>query len=322
MSEIIYNKMEIAASLIEIEGHPLNTFTKINEAIKLQISSLKKEINNLSQLQIIESLENIRQLAIYYAEKGDILYPQLKVKYDIAGPADLMWESDDKIRDELAYLVRKDSLKRRNWYDRVISVVNEIENMTFKDERVLFPGCAVNFTEEEWIGIYHDMKEYPSIFNIQAGEWEKAESIQYQSYNLMEGEVNFATGSMSVNELTFLLNTMPFEITFVDSNDLNKYFNEGEKVFKRPLMALNRPVYSCHPPVIEEKVRRIINEFKNGTLDSLPMWMEKNGHVWNVCYYAVRDKDGNYLGTMELCQDMNFAREYFEKKEYQITEEN
>lgn len=67
------------------------------------------------------------------------------------------------------------------------------------------------------------------------------------------------------------------------------------------------------PPKIEQQVRRIIEEFRAGTLDKVPVWMDKNGRTMLVTYMAVRDKSGKYLGTMELVQDMEFAKEYFQK---------
>ena len=108
-----------------------------------------------------------------------------------------------------------------------------------------------------------------------------------------------------------MLNTIPLEISFVDTDNINRFFNEGPKVFKRPGMAIGREVFSCHPPKIEQRVRRIIEEFRNGTLDQVPVWMNKNGRTMLVTYMAVRDRDNNYLGTLELVQDMEFAKEHF-----------
>ena len=120
-------------------------------------------------------------------------------------------------------------------------------------------------------------------------------------------------GHLTVAQLTAMLNTIPVEITFVDEDNINRFFNEGPKVFKRPGMAIDREVFSCHPPKIEQQVRRIIEEFRAGTLDKVPVWMDKNGRTMLVTYMAVRDKSGKYLGTMELVQDMEFAKEYFQK---------
>ena len=74
-------------------------------------------------------------------------------------------------------------------------------------------------------------------------------------------------------------------------------------MFKRPGMAIDREVFSCHPPKIESMVRSIIESFKNHTRDSVPVWMEKQGKPFLVTYYAVRDKKDNYLGTVEVVQD-------------------
>ena len=120
---------------------------------------------------------------------------------------------------------------------------------------------------------------------------------------------------MSVEQITALLNTIPMEITFIDDQNINRYFNESEgpKAFKRPKAALDREVFSCHPPKIEPLVRSIIEDFRSGARDSVPVWMEKNGHAFLVKYMAVRDSRGRYLGTMELVQDMEFAKEHFTK---------
>ena len=76
------------------------------------------------------------------------------------------------------------------------------------------------------------------------------------------GEIFLAGGHVTVEQLEAMLNTIPLEITFVDTDNINRYFNEGSKVFKRPGMALDREVFSCHPPKIEQQVRRIIGELK------------------------------------------------------------
>ena len=110
-----------------------------------------------------------------------------------------------------------------------------------------------------------------------------------------------------------MLNTLPLEITFVAADNINSYFNEGPKVFKRPSMAIDREVFTCHPPKIEPMVRSIIEDLRSGRRDQVPMWLEKNGHATLVNYMAVRDSDGNYVGTVEVVQDMEFAKKHFER---------
>ena len=131
------------------------------------------------------------------------------------------------------------------------------------------------------------------------------------SKDVRNGEIIMPGGHLTVAQLTAMLNTIPMEITFVDEDNINRFFNEGPKDFKRPGMAIDREVFSCHPPKVEQQVRHIIREFRKGTLDKVPIWMEKNGKTMLVTYMAVRDATGTYLGTMELVQDMGFAKEHF-----------
>lgn len=124
-------------------------------------------------------------------------------------------------------------------------------------------------------------------------------------------EIMMKGGHMTLEQLEAMLNTIPLELTFVDVDNVNRYFNEGPKVFKRPGMAIDREVFSCHPPKIEQMVRKIIEDFQNGMRDQVPVWMNKNGRTMLVTYMAVRDRNRQYLGTLEVVQDMEFARERF-----------
>lgn len=297
------DKQERAAALAAIKGHPLYTFTRENEAF---VSLINKYRSSKDE----NLLEKIREISIHYAKKGDLLYPHLKVKYGISGPADVMWTVDDEIRDELGALA-KDERKTQDWYTRLDAVLTRAEEMIYKEKNILFPICAVNFTDEEWYSIYHDSKDYAVCFDVVNEDWEEAKGKQQQKTMPMDNEIIMPGGHMTLEQLTALLNTIPLEISFIDADNINRFFNEGPKVFKRPGMAIDREVFSCHPPKIEPMVRMILNDFRSGRQDRVPVWMEKNGRTMLVTYLAVRDKDKKYLGTVEVVQDMEFAKEYF-----------
>ena len=300
------------AELVKIPGHPLHTFTLENEALVKTIEKCREALKN-GHVEY-KLIEEVRQLAIHYAKKGDLLYPHLKVKYEISGPSDVMWTVDDEIRDEFAALAKKADSQDDEWKKRFEAALTRADEMIYKEANILFPNCAFNFTDEEWFGIYRDSKDYAECFGVENGVWEDAEKAQdVKMSSISQDEIVMAGGHMTVEQLTAMLNTIPLEISFVDTDNINRFFNEGPKVFKRPGMAIDREVFSCHPPKIEQQVRRIIEEFRAGTLDKVPVWMDKNGRTMLVTYMAVRDKSGKYLGTMELVQDMEFAKEYFQK---------
>lgn len=300
------NKSQQAQELEQVEGHPLYTLTKENQALlKLLQQFAGSEDENL--------LSIIGQFAVHYAKKGDLLYPHLKVKYGIAGPSDVMWTVDDEIRDEYSALMRE-SQRGDEWNKRLRAVLKRIEEMVHKEQNILFPICAVNFTKEEWMGIYRDAKDYIVCFGVEDIHWQEAEDQEIVRENSGKDEIVLPGGHMTLEQLTALLNTVPLEITFIDVDNINRFFNEGPKVFKRPGMALDRKVFSCHPPKIEPMVRAIIDDFRHGRKDRVPVWMEKGGRTMLVTYMAVRDKTGKYVGTAEFVQDMEFAKEHFGKR--------
>lgn len=297
-----------ALRLEKIIGHPLYTFTKENEA-------LTELLNKYNETKDINVLAVIRDVSIHYAKKGDLIYPQLNVRHGISGPSDVMWTVDDEIRDEFASLMKEDNHNEK-WNQRLEAVLKRIEDMIYKEQNILFPNCAVNFTEDEWIGIYHDSKDYAVCFGVENEIWDKAENKSTKAANKNEyskEEIVMPGGHMTIEQLTALLNTIPLEISFIDDNNINRFFNEGPKVFKRPGMAIDREVFSCHPPKIEPMVRAIIEDFRNNKRDSVQVWTEKGGRSMLVTYMAVRDKEENYIGTVELVQDMEFAKEHFKK---------
>ncbi len=302
------NKNERAAALEAIAGHPLYTLTRENDAL----AGLIKKYRETGDESLISE---ICEISIHYAKKGDLIYPLLKVRYGVSGPSDIMWTVDDEIRDEIGRLA-KVTEHSATWKKQLDAALTRAEEMIYKEQNILFPICAVNFTEEEWYGIYQDSKDYEACFGGTRAIWEDAEQAAAASPADPEGDIVMPGGSLTREQLTALLNTIPMEITFVDAANINRFFNEtkGPKAFKRPAMALGREVFSCHPPKVEPMVRQIIDDFRTGLRDSVQVWMEKGGRPMLVRYMAVRDKSGQYLGTVELVQDMEFARGHFEGK--------
>ena len=353
-----------------------------------------------------EELAKLRSFTVHYAKKGDLLYPLLKVKYDISGPSQVMWTVDDEIRDTLGELKRELSEKSKGvralkntgedlddeeeeyirgkaeiaesilnsfFLKNYLAVRNRMEEMIYKEENILFPMCALQFQKEEWIQIYFDSKDYEACFSVENETWKEAEengntpekwraveaagdsergksgkeiskehsgdlhaaelpqgagkmledllrrveSLEGKSGHSGEspyasdGEIIMPGGHLKKNELIAMLNTLPVEITFVDKDNINRFFNEGPKVFKRPQMAIDREVFSCHPPKVEPMVRMIIGNFREGKEDEVPIWMEKGGKPFLVRYMAVRDKEQNYVGTLEAVTDMTEVKEHF-----------
>ena len=304
-------KSQSVVTLVETVGHPLNRLTEENKALDALIEAFKVKVAN--KTATVDDVNEIRQVSIHYAKKGDLLYPHLKIAYDISGPSMVMWTVDGDIRDGFGRLARAKSIDDA-WYEEFDGLLTRAQEMIYKEQNILFPICAENFSAEEWYQIYKDTEQYEEIFGVERVAWAEAESALAAKAAPTSGDSNTIAligGSLTLEQLDAMLNTMPMEITFVDHVDINRYFNDGEKVFKRPTTAIGRDVFSCHPPKVEPIVRGIIESFRNGERDNVAVWLEKVGRPFYVNYMAVRDQNNNYLGTLELVQDMQFAKEHF-----------
>jgi hypothetical protein len=57
-----------------------------------------------------------------------------------------------------------------------------------------------------------------------------------------------------------------------------------------------------------DKVNEILSDFKAGKRDSAEFWIDLRGGKVYIRYFAVRDKTGKYLGTLEATQDITEIR--------------
>ena len=120
-----------------------------------------------------------------------------------------------------------------------------------------------------------------------------------------DNDIKFDTGSVTMEELEAVLNTLPVDITFVDKDDTVRYFNQsGQRIFARAKAVIGRRVQQCHPQKSLDKVTSIVEEFKSGRRDSAEFWIQMKGKVISIRFFPVRDKDGNYLGCLEVVQDI------------------
>lgn len=304
-------KSKSVVALVETAGHPLNRLTEENKALDELIEAIRPKVAD--KTATYDDVNIVRQLSVHYAKKGDLLYPKLKVDYAIGGPSMVMWTVDGDIRDQLGDLA-KSSQSVDDWYRRFDELLTRAQEMIYKEQNILFPICAENFSKEEWYQIYKDTAQYEEIFGVKRIAWPEADAALATQTSKSSGDDNaigLIGGTLTVDQLDAMLNTMPMEVTFVDHEDINRYFNDGEKVFKRPTTAIGRDVYSCHPPKVEPIVRGIIDSFRKGDRDNVAVWLEKQGRPFYVNYMAVRDQNNNYIGTLELVQDMQFAKEHF-----------
>jgi len=111
--------------------------------------------------------------------------------------------------------------------------------------------------------------------------------------------------NLNKEQLAGILEAIPVEVSFVDENDLVRFWNKHEtRIFKRPLSVVGKSVQNCHPKQSVDKVNQLLSDFKGGKRDSAEFWIDLKGRKIYIRYFAVRDKTSRYLGTLEVTQDI------------------
>lgn len=307
-------------SLTEIAGHPLHTFTIENKAImNLVEERIEKDLEEFMQSEdtgaryrLIQDINDLWDIDKHYSRKENLLFPYLE-KYGITAPPKVMWGVDDEIRaqlKEVKAMLLDESVQKEDIKKELGDLIYKIKEMVFKEKSILFPMAMDNLAEDEWIAIERESHEIGYCLVEPEGLWEperadigldKAEELYSD-----EGYVKLDTGILSAVELEALLNTLPLDITFIDKDDVVKYFSQGkERIFTRTKAVIGRSVQNCHPPASVNVVDQILNDFKSGKKDDEAFWIEMGDMYVYIRYFAVRDTRGEYLGTLEVTQDIH-----------------
>lgn len=304
----------------EMPGHPVHTFKMENRAIerlveksiKPLIESLKQEDKSDIRQQLTEEFTKLLEIDKHYLRKENILFPYME-KYGITAPPKVMWGVDDEIRDAIKECVRllKSNHDRMELTTKAEAAVDRVIEMIFKEENILFPMVLDTLNEDEWVKIMHDSSEIGYSFYEPKKEWKPVRvnvevKVKEQGEQPAgDGYLRFETGILTQPELEAMLNTLPVDITFVDKDGVVKYFSQGtERIFPRTKAVIGRKVQNCHPPASVHVVEKIVEDLMSGKKDHEDFWIRMGNKYVQIRYFAIRDKEGNYVGTLEFTQDI------------------
>ena len=295
------------------EGHPVEYFQKENQALEVKLNELEKALKE-SRIDEIKALINeLKKVKILYGKKEEIIMPIL-YRYGVTGPSDVMWGVDDEIKAEYSSVAKEiDETNFITDKKRIEDVIARTKEMIYKEENILYPLALQNLTTQEWVDVYADLPEMGNCFIDEAPIWEYGEQqlkLRTKSKSANNGIIELNGGKLTIHELEAIFKLLPIDITFIDDNEINQFFANEGKVFSRPMSALGRKVYECHPPRIVPIVESMIKEFKAGTKDHMEVWTPNPENPIRVLYYPVRDEEGKYLGTVELVQQFKDIKEH------------
>ena len=288
----------------------IKTVEKIRNIAKQVLS--KKSIQEAFPLFMKLNLhfDDLMAAENYFLKEENVLFPYIE-KHGITKPPAIMWKEHDQIREFRKRLIsikdnRNFEQAKQELYNLSLALLEFFMNHVHKEHSVLFPTALKLINEDEWIDIRHQFDEIgycgfdPEPMNIEGKYVEE----------VIEGKIKLPSGELTLEQLKFMLNTLPIDITFVDANDEVKYFSESkERIFVRSRAIIGRKVQNCHPSKSIEIVNKIVNDFKSGKRDNADFWLKLGDKYAYIRYFAVRNEKGEYLGTLEVTQDIKPIQE-------------
>lgn len=310
----------------EQPGHPVDTFKRENQEIDrlanfkiaLHLDQFLKDQGEANRLKLLEDFSLLYDVDKHYSRKENLLFPFLE-KYGVYGPTKVMWAVDDGIRMGIKEVKSKLTHYEGNAQsvaDLAKRVLNEVTEMIYKEEHILLPMALEKLTEDEWLQIAAQSEEVGYCLIAPDQQWiperaaEPGEDQGLASPSLQEGYIRMSTGILSVRQMESILNHLPVDLTFIDENDIVRYFSQGkERIFVRTKAVIGRSVQNCHPPQSVHVVNQLLADFKAGVKDAEDFWIPFKDKFVYIRYFAVRDEEGNYLGTLEFTQNIKPIQE-------------
>jgi len=307
-------------------GHPVDTFKKENielenlvdeiEMLFAKVFRLKDDEVKDYLMKLLSQFNKLMDVDKHYKRKEYLVFPFLE-KYGITGPPKVMWVKHDQEREMLKTSIEALQVAGGVTADEVGTIIDlilkpavtGILDMIMKEEEILLPMCMDKLTDEDWYQVYQQTLEFGFCLYDPQEEW-RPEGIEIGEVSYTNGKnIQLPTGSFSYSELTALFSSLPVDITFVDNDDKVKFFSLGtDRIFPRNRAVLGRDVRLCHPPSSVHVVEQILDDFKSGKENSAKFWINMHGRFIYIEYFALRGKEGDYLGTVEFTQDLTHLR--------------
>jgi len=304
-------------------GHPVRILMEEHKVLILFADDLKKlavEMKDAesftSATEKMDQLEHIvkhlRDSNSHYIREENVLFPLLE-KHGIKEPPAVMWMEHDRIRDTKNSIYRiVDSCQSHDFKDFVkeldeaaLALAEILSGHFYKENNILFPAALEVIGDDEWVDIRRQFDELgyccftPEPVMVAFGKTEKAD-VKSE----VKGMISFETGNLSAEQIEAIFNNLPVDVTFVDKDDTVRYFSQSkDRIFPRAKAIIGLKVQQCHPQKSVDIVNRILEDFKTGEQDSAQFWINMQGKLIHIRYFAIR-RDGKYMGCLEVTQDI------------------
>ena len=289
---------------------------KIKVSLKLINKKSKQNEDFIDEYKIMRTnLLSLSGFIPHYDKKENILFPYIEKKWDDYRCVQIMWSFHDDIRRNLKsleqILKKEPDLKELNREIAVLFFL--IVPIIFREESILFPVVLETMSAKEFVEMNQMNAEIGYVYDVKADKTDIENFRQLAETEIdnnlnkkkLDQLVDLATGMLIPEQIKIMLNTLPLDITYVDENDVVKYFSSPkDRFFTRSNAIIGRKVQNCHPPESIHVVTQIVDSFKSGEKEEANFWIQMKGKFILIRYFALRDESGKYKGTLEVSQDI------------------
>jgi uncharacterized protein len=314
-SAALEGAIDLSGARFAPPGHPVHTFRLENEALSGALAKLARVVESIeaedapSPGDLLAARVRLNELADvdkHYLRKEHLLFPYLE-KHGITGPPKVMWAKHDETRALLRAAMEAVAAARGPG-PAVRAAAEAVRGMIDKEENILLPMSLDELDELEWWEIARQSAEVGFCLVEPAGEW-RPTAAPREAPPATDGKLRLPTGTLTTLEIEAMLNALPLDATFVDADDRVRFFTHGkERVFSRSRAVIGRKVQFCHPPSSVDTVDRILAAFRAGERDEAAFWIQMRGRFVHISYRALRGPAGEYLGCLEVTQDLTEKR--------------
>jgi DUF438 domain-containing protein len=300
------------------EGHFLYYLMLENREVQKRMSELRSVIKILFNgenqdfpliiIKLRQIIEELKTYELHYIKKENILFPYIEKAFPQYRCLQLMWSFHDDFRRSLKVL---DQILQTRPPD--IELLNKeigklffvVLPIVFREEQIVFPVALNSIPEKAWKEMLEQSYETGWCYIEQPDK----KNIKEQNSFVTNRKIDLGTGFLDPEQLLVMLNTLTVDITFIDENDEVRYFSgASHRIFPRSKAIIGRKVQNCHPPESVHIVNEIISAFRDGKKDHADFWIEMKGRFISIRYFALRNEQGVYKGTIEVSQDVTEIR--------------
>ena len=316
---ILYTTINEIETPVYPIGHFLELMQRENTELDLRLKSIKplnRLFNKVSDpLELKEAytdlkskLIDLQYFHVHYIRKENILFPVIEKLRDDHKCLSMMLSFHDDIRRILKSLIarlEKPEPDKKTLNSLLGDLFFKMYAIRFREEKILFPVIYSHISGDEWDDMLLQSVEIGYAWIKSPEKDTLITSSISDGSELQDAEVDLGTGKIRASQLLMLFKHLPVDVTFIDKDDRVVFYSDPpHRIFPRSKAVIGRTVQNCHPPESVSIVNELLDAFRAGQKQKESFWINMRGKVILIEYFALRDEEGDYAGTIEVSQDV------------------